>query len=123
VKREPIDLHAVKPIHLVIHDRLLNWALWCRGGLRGGSTMSPMFIGFRAGYEEAPVIQMPIDCLDGHRVEKIVVSLPERHRTILQWSYVHSHIPVRKVCQALGVPYRDLPDMIHDARAMVRNRA
>jgi hypothetical protein len=30
---------------------------------------------------------------------------------------------VRKVCQVLAVPYRELPEMLHDARAMVRNRA
>jgi len=56
-------------------------------------------------------------------VEKLVIQLPDGHRTILQWSYVHTYIPVRKVCQAVGVPYRELPDMLHNARSMVRNRA
>ena len=122
MRRDPIDLHAVKPIHLVIHDRLLNWARWCKGG-NGGSAMQPMFRGFRAGYEEPPVVSIPIDTLDGHRVEKLVIALPDKHRTVLQWAYVHTYIPVRKVCQAVAVPYRDLPEMLHDARAMVRNRA
>jgi DNA-directed RNA polymerase specialized sigma24 family protein len=117
-----IDLTEVKPIHLVIHDRLLNWARWCRGG-NGGTAMQPMFRGFRAGYEEPPVVAVPIDSLDGHRVEKLVVGLPEKHRTILQWAYVRPYIPVRRVCQVLAIPYRELPSMLHDARAMVRNRA
>jgi hypothetical protein len=121
VRREPIDLHAVKPIHLVIHDRLLNWSRWCKATPPG--SVQPMFRGFRAGYEEPEVVSIPIDTLDGHRIEKLVISLPERHRTVLQWSYVHAHIPVRRVCQAVAVPYRELPDLIHDARAMVRNRA
>jgi hypothetical protein len=122
LRRDPIDLTAVKPIHLVIHDRLLNWARWCKGG-NGGGFMQPMFRGFRAGYEEPEVISVPIDSLDGHRVEKLVIGLPEQHRTILQWSYVKPYIPVRKVCQVLAVPYRELPDLLHAARAMVRNRA
>jgi hypothetical protein len=122
LKRDPVDLTAVKPIHLVIHDRLLNWARWCKGG-SGGTAMQPMFRHYRAGYEEPTAIPEPIDSLDGHRVEKLVVGLPEKHRTVLQWAYVKPYIPVRKVCQVLAVPYRELPDMLHDARAMVRNRA
>jgi hypothetical protein len=122
MRRDPIDLHAVKPIHLVIHDRLNNWARWCKGGTRG-SAMQPMFRTYREYAYVEPVVSIPIDSLDGHRVEKLVIGLPEKHRTVLQWAYVHTYIPVRKVCQAVAVPYRDLPEMLHDARAMVRNRA
>ena len=122
MKREPVDLSEVLPIHLAIHERLLNWSRWCRGGT-GGSPVQPMFRGYREYAYVEQVIPVPIDSLDGHRVEKLVVSLPEKHRTVLQWAYVKPMIPVRRVCQALAVPYRELPTLLHNARSMVRNRA
>jgi hypothetical protein len=122
MRRDPVDLTHVRKVHIHIHARLCNWARWCKGG-SGGTAMQPMFRHYRAGYEEHTVIPVPIDSLDGHRVEKLVVSLPEQHRTILQWAYVKPYIPVRKVCQVLAIPYRELPDMLHAARAMVRNRS
>lgn len=121
MRRDHIDFHEVRPIHAEIHERLLNWARWCRGG-SGGSTVQPMFRHYRDGYPEAPQTIMPVDSLDGHRVEKLVVALPAKHRTVLQWWYCRPYIPVMKVRRVLGLTTPGLYDLVHEARAMVRNR-
>ena len=122
MKRDQIDFHEVRPEHLAIHDRLLNWARWCCGGSRGSDVL-PMFRGYKPErYPEAnPWI--PVDSLDGHRLEKLVVTLPEKHRTLLQWWYVRPYIPVHRVRKALGLTERDLHEMLHSARTMVKNLA
>ena len=82
-----------------------------------------MFRQYRAeGYHEV-MGGMPIDSLDGHRLEKLVVSLPEKHRTLLQWAYTRPYIPVHRVRKALGLTERDLHEMLHSARTMVKNLA
>ena len=52
LKRDQIDFHEVRPEHLAIHQRLLNWAKWCSSGIRNVS-VHPMFKHYRHGYEEA----------------------------------------------------------------------
>jgi DNA-directed RNA polymerase specialized sigma24 family protein len=118
--RDPIDFFHVRPAHMDIHNRLLNWAMWCKGGGRRSQVLS-MFREYRHGYEE-PHPGSSVDTLDGHAVEKLVVALPEKHRTVLQWYYVRPYIPVTRVRKALGLTTSALLEMVHDARAMLRNR-
>jgi hypothetical protein len=80
-----------------------------------------MFREYRHGYEE-PQPGSNVDSLDGHTVEKMVVRLPEKHRTVLQWWYVRPYIPVQRVRKALGLTTPALYELVHDARAMLRNR-
>jgi hypothetical protein len=82
-----------------------------------------MFQGYRHSYDEIPVRGLPIDSLDGHRLEKLVIGLPDKHRAALQWSYVRPYIPVHRVRRILGVTAPGLFELVHAARAMIRNRA
>lgn len=120
MKRDAVDLYHVREAHQGIHDRLINWARWVRP--RGGvGDVLPMFVGYRPnGYHEVQA-RVPVDSLDGLRIERLVVRLPDKHRTVLQWFYVRPYIPVRKVRQALGLTFDDLHELIHDARSMLKN--
>lgn len=119
MKRD-LDFHHVRAEHAEIHERLLNWAKWCRGHSTRGQVLA-MFRAYRHGYEE-PAPSGSVDTLDGHKMEKLVIALPEKHRTVLQWAYVKPYIPVHKVRKALGLTTDGLYDLMHDARTMLRNR-
>lgn len=122
MRRDPVDFFEVRPAHAVIHGRLLNWARWCRGS-RAGSDTHPMFRGYRDNYPIAAPSPEPIDTLDGHRVEKLVVALPEKHRASLQWHYVYGWISPTKMRAKLGLTYAGLYETVHDARTMLNNRS
>jgi hypothetical protein len=119
------DLHRVKFAHEGVHDRLVNWARWCSSG-SGTSSTSPMFRLFKAPrYRNAVAeLHIPVDGLDGMRLEKTVVMLPELHRDVIRWYYVYSlwGVNMFRACRELGVSPANLPRLVHDARAMVKNR-
>lgn len=121
MKRDPVDFHTVRAEHIHTHNRLLNWARWCRSGGRGCS-VQPMFKQYRAGYEVPTAMSNPIDSLDGHLLEKHVVALPEKNRTALQWSYVHPYIPVLRVRRVLGLTYAGLSETIDTGLTILKNR-
>lgn len=119
MKRD-LDFHHVRAEHVEIHERLLNWAKWCGAGVHAVSVL-PMFRHYRHGYEE-PRAGSGVDSLDGQAVEKVVTSLPEKHRTALQWAYVKPWIPVLAVRRVLGLKHQALYDVLQEARCMVANR-
>jgi len=124
MKRDQVDFHEVRFIHEPVHERLLNWARYVRGG-GGGASSSPMFRLYRAPdtwHQATPHI--PIDSLDGSKMERSVRHLPERHMVAIRWSYVYSHwgVSVWKVCRAIGVRPDALNELVHDARSMLKNR-
>jgi hypothetical protein len=80
-----------------------------------------MFRHYRHGYEESHATSL--DSRDGLVIERLVVALPEKHRTAIQWAYVYSYIPVRKVRQALGVTEAALLDLVNVGRTMLVNRS
>jgi hypothetical protein len=121
--RDPVDFFEIRQGHGDIHSRLLNWARCVRVG-RGGGQVSPMFRGYRQDNGNHDVAApIPVNSLDGWAVEKLVVALPEKHRTLVQWYYVYPVIPVLRVRKALGLTTPALYELLHDARAMLRNRA
>jgi DNA-directed RNA polymerase specialized sigma24 family protein len=124
MQRDLPDFHTVHPLHLVIHDRLNNWERYVRAGGRTCWT-SPMFRGYRPerdnGHDLEP--RIPVDELDGHAMEKAVYKLPEKNREAIRWCYVYRYIPDKKVREGLGVTRVGLVTLIHDGRAMLRNRS
>lgn len=123
MRRDEIDFFEVRHAHIEIHERLLNWARWSRGG-RGGSNVQPMFQGYRAGgYHELHGGGMPVDSLDATAIQKLFPRLPEKHRWALQWSYCFPYIHYGKVCRGLAVPKPALCELVHDGRSMVKNIA
>lgn len=121
MKRDAVDLNEILPAHWEVHQRLENWARWCRSS-GGGSAVLPMFQGYRDKYHETKPAPVPVDSLDGHRIEKAVTALPEKHRACLQWSYVRPYIPVHKVRRVLGLTTPGLHELLHDSRTMLKNR-
>lgn len=124
MRNDKIDFHAVAPQHEAMHLRLINWARYISPG-RGGSLCAPMFRLYRStdGWiSHEP--QMPIDALDGLKIERAVSALPEKHRDATRWSYVYSShgMSIHKACRALAVQQDTLQRLIYDARSMLKNR-
>lgn len=126
MKRDAIpDFHAVRSDHMGIHDRLCNWSRYVSSG-RGRSSTMPMFRFYRSTdtWTEADP-RMPIDTLDGSRIEREVAKLPEKHMGAVRWSYVYSlwGVSVFRACRVLAVNQTTLSQLVHDGRAMLKNRS
>lgn len=120
MKRDDIDLHAIKAEHLAIHERLENWSRWQRSG-GGGSSALPMFRHYRDGYYEHGENSIPVDERDAVKVQVAFSQLPIKHRHATGWAYAKPWIPIHRVCQALAVSRRSLVDLLHDSRTMLKN--
>jgi hypothetical protein len=121
MRRDFDDLHAVRPEHLDIHERCLNWARYVSShGSR--AAVHPMFQHYRSSEVWAAAEGIPTDPLDGHQIEKAVGALPEKNRDAVRWAYVYTWIHPGKVCRHLAVNRPALADLVHDARAMLKNR-
>ena len=83
MQREPqLDFHAVRREHIAIHDRLNNWARWCRGGRGGGATL-PMFRLYRPdNFERSSLTETfePVNSLDAADIQKLFAHMPEANR-------------------------------------------
>jgi hypothetical protein len=68
--------------------------------------------------------RIPIDTLDGSRMETAVGKLPEKHMGAVRWSYVYSGwgVSVFKACRVLAVNQAGLDQLVNDGRTMLRNR-
>lgn len=113
-----VDFTQVKPEHESIHDRLLNWARWCKGSK--GQNVHPMFRQYRNDYWEPAPTPTSSNVIDAVEVQKIMKDIPEAHRIALQWFYVVKCGP-RKVCMALGESMAGLETLLHNGRAMAGN--
>lgn len=117
------DFFTVMPAHVEIHERLGNWSRYVRNS-RPGQAVHPMFRAYRSSEVwGSDTIKTPVDTLDGHRVEKIVAQLPDKHRDAIRWHYVYVWINPNKVCRQLGVTKTGLAELIHAGRSMVKNRS
>jgi DNA-directed RNA polymerase specialized sigma24 family protein len=123
--RRYVDFAAVPPSQWKMHDRLENWARWCRGRTaRDMAPSSPMFALYRStdakrAYGDETTVQ--IDKLDAAVIAKAVAVLPDKHRRALHWSYVKPHRP-SAMARELGVGLEGLSQLIRDGRQMLVNR-
>ena len=123
MKRDATDFHEVRTIHLAIHERLLNWARCVRPSTSGGQC-APMFRHYRSSEVwQQPTALVPIDTLDGNKMEKAVGGLPDKHREAVRWHYVNARVPLGKMCRLLAVRPEALAELVHDGRSMLKNRA
>jgi hypothetical protein len=123
MKRDPlVDFFLVESHQLAIHARLNNWANYVRD--RPSRFVSPIWkLGKSNGRQwHAPSYGTPIDSLDGHKLEKAVADLPEKHRDALRWSYCYPYILPHKVRKHLGVTDAGLMELVRSGRAMLVNR-
>lgn len=118
--KDGIDFNVIKPEHEAIHQRLENWARWCKGSNSGN--VHPMFRQYRNGYWEPAPTPTSSNVIDAVEVQKIMKDIPEPQRIAIQWFYVKPGSP-KKVCFALGVNKRDLLELIHQGRTMMKNVA
>lgn len=101
-------------------ERLINWARYVRDR-QGHISMHPMFRGFKST-EWAVEPSIPVDQLDGHKIEKAISALPEKERWAVRWAYVYRYNPSR-MCRLLGVTAMGLGKLIEVGRQMLINRS
>jgi DNA-directed RNA polymerase specialized sigma24 family protein len=119
--RNYVDYTQVLPEHDAIHERLRNWARWCKAG-NAGWAMHPMWRHLEEKERrENPVVAIPVDTLDGHLMEKAVFQLPEKHRHAIRWSYVFNHNPLG-ACKQIAVSKERLAELVRESRSMLNNR-
>jgi hypothetical protein len=121
MKREDIDFFVVEDHHLVIHERLNNWARYVKPGLP--VAQAPIW---RLGKSNTrqwhePQGREEVNTIDGQRLEIAVRLLPVPHRDALRWMYVWRSHPAhaRKVLKATNA---DVMRLVRDARSMLMNR-
>jgi hypothetical protein len=122
MRRGSIDYFIVPDNQLGMHERLLNWSRWVRPGV--GSASHPMWRQGRSNSRQwhTPEIRDTVNTLDGHKVEKGVSALPEKHRAAIRWAYVTSYQSPTRIRRELGVTADGLLKLIQDARSMLVNR-
>lgn len=122
MKRESVDFFIIADRHLAIHDRLTNWARYV--SVRGVRWQGPIWrMGKSNGRQwHQPELTVPVNLLDGHKLEKAVGSLPGPHRDAIRWAYVFRTNPSR-MRQHLGVTDSALYQLVTGGRNMLINRA
>jgi hypothetical protein len=122
VQQTNVDYNHVKPEHEAVHERLSNWARWVRVRPQGWQTQ-PMFRNFRASkqWEASPHIPTSVDSLDGLLIERVVSSLPDKHKAVLRWLYVFPSLHCNAMQRSLAVTADGLQRLIQDARSMANN--
>lgn len=116
-----VDFNHVEEKHKDIHDRLVNWARWCRA-TSGGRGVHPMFKWCKSPQHwEAVDLPPQVDPLDAVKLEKAVAQLPEKHRFAVRWCYVHGDSP-KRACQQVGESREGLYELIREGRQMLINR-
>lgn len=122
-RREYVDLESVPPSQWGIHDRLTNWARWCRGSEKqSGSTGSPMFDLYRSSEAKRSYgeeTSVPVDKDDAIRVAKAVGHLPPQKRAAIHWHYLHPRNPTAKA-RELGTDLVGLAQLVRDARTILQ---
>lgn len=87
------DMTEVPPHQEAIHHRLsTNWRSYCHGGRH--VEVCPYLRDYRPGdHWNPPEPKQTADLIDGAKLNKAVVSLPELHRKALQWWYIQPSSP------------------------------
>lgn len=118
MRRDLEDLHSVRPEHVDIHKRLLNWSRCQKSGGWQTNCLA-MFRNYRDGYFELSAPRDPPDVNDGQRVQDAFKEIPEIHRHVIGWSYVRYGYPVHLICRDLQVRRSELAQLIHEGRARI----
>lgn len=131
MKREPIDFHAVSVAHEQIHQRLEDWAKWCKPPPR--SDISPMFRQCRSneaavdeeGVRQSSVVRS-INVLECRAIEDAVRDMDVNTETkkparALRWAYVTRRSPVM-ACRSIGCTIVELAQHVEQGRQELIDR-
>lgn len=131
VRRRPprlfVDFNAVPPSQWAIHDRLENWARWCRGSpKRDAAASAPMFALYRSTEAKrvyGEELSVPIDKDDALRLHFAIVhpTFNPRCRRALQWHYLRPYNPAG-MARELGVELPGLANLVREGRAQLIER-
>jgi DNA-directed RNA polymerase specialized sigma24 family protein len=122
LKRDLTTFYLVRDEHSDIHEALLNWARLVKVHAHSQAP-APMFRHYKSTevwIADEPKI--PINRLDGWKMEREVQRLPEKNRDAVRWYYVFPGKPPGMVARRLGLTVLSLQDHVHNARSMLRNR-
>lgn len=119
MKRDYIDFNRIDDLHHQVHEDLMNWKGWVQ--VREPVYTNPMFRQYRSHSWQwhTPEFRRTCDILHAQKVEKMVCSLPELHRIVLQWWYVYP-APPWKIRKHLGVTEEKLYQLLYEARSMIK---
>ena len=119
-KKNLPDYARVEPHQIEIHERLRNWARWVMS--RHGNSVNPMFRNYRshAWQWHTPEIRETCDVIDAQALEKLVGTLPIKHREAVRWAYVWRYQPHTR-CKELGLSPEGLYRHLRDGRQMLIN--
>lgn len=119
-----IDLSHIPSRHDAVNIRLEQWGAWVKVTVRPWKTAS-IWRQYRPPRQyayETQDIPAPVNTLETWEIEKIVSSLPLKHRDALRYCYVWPFVPVGKVRRELGVTLDALAGLINDSRDMVKSQ-
>lgn len=81
-----------------------------------------MFVGYQSKarhWDIDPHINIPINMIAAHEIERLVSILPHKHRDALRWIYVWPWVPANKIRRELRVTFDELAGLICEGRDMV----
>lgn len=116
--KDVIDFNRVPPEQIAIHERLVNWARWCRP--RWGSAVHPMFkqaISAARAREDVSTAP-PVNELDAQAIQTAYVALQDRERRAIAWCYV-TREAVTGAMRQCGTDKRGLLELINQAREKI----
>ena len=120
--KDVIDFNRVQPEHIAIHDRLLNWARWCRP--TWGSAVHPMFkqaISAARAREDISTAP-PVNELDARVIQSAYAALQYRERRAIAWCYV-TRGAVTWAMRQCGTDKQGLLVLINQAREKIAQGA
>lgn len=123
-RRPFVDFASVPVSQWGMHDRLVNWSRWARGGSgeSARTEASPMFRLFRSSeakraYGEETTV--PIDKEDAIKVAKAVGHLPPQKRRAIHWWYLEGGRHPAGKAHEMGVEVHQLAQLVKDGRTVL----
>lgn len=129
--REYVDFARVPEPQIVMHERLENWARWCRGTSgRDNAPSQPMFALYRstdAKRQEritGALTATPVIKADAQLIQTAIAQpdFPTDNRWALHWAYLYPNRSPVKAADGLGVSLARLCELVIEARAMLIER-
>lgn len=111
---------VVLPGQTDVHDWLLNWGSWCRGGgagARGRAASAEGRYDSREFITSSGLLRLT-DGAAADVVNRALLTLPSQHRSALQLRYVRN-LPDRVICRMLDLRAASYARFLADARALL----